>query len=253
MGYIDLTQNNIDAEHICCGFSDKKCTAGTQLKKNWLSSEFDQGYIFRRLDERAKVFVEYGPSESAWMPVNAPNTLMLGCFWVAGSYKGKGHGKALLDSVIEDAKRQGKDGVVTVAGTKKFHFMSDTKWLLDQGFEVCDSTANGFSLLVLKIGEPTNKIAFKDCVKSGECSEKDGLVVYYTNRCPFCEYYVNEVLVETAAIRNLPLKIVKLKSMDEAQSAPTPATIFSLFKDGKFVTTDLSVCLDNRFDKVVTN
>ncbi|MDP3450631.1 MAG: N-acetyltransferase [Anaerolineaceae bacterium] len=252
MGYIDLSQINIDAEHICCGFSDKKCNEGTQLKKAWLTNQFERGYVFRRLDERAKVFVEYGPSESAWLPVSAPNTLMLGCFWVSGSYKGKGHGKALLDSVIEDAKRQGKDGVVTVAGTKKFHFMSDTKWLLDQGFEICDTTPAGFDLLVLKFGESKGKPAFKDCVKSGECPEKTGLVVYYTNRCPFCEYHVRESLVETAAKRNLPLTIIKLESMEQAQSAPTPATIFSLFKDGKFVTTDLSVCLDSRFDKVVT-
>lgn len=251
MNYIDLTKINIGTEHICCGFSDKKCVTGTQLKKQWVAHEFDHGYVFRRLDERAKVFIEYGPSEQAWVPVDAPNTLMLGCFWVSGSYKGKGHGKALLATVIEDARKQDKDGVVTVVGTKKFHFMSDTKWLLDQGFEVVDSTPAGFSLLALNLGNQQNKPQFKDSVRSGECPDKNGLVVYYTNRCPFCEYYVREVLVETAARRSLPLKIIKLQSMEEAQSASTPATIFSLFKDGKFVTTDLSVCLDNRFDKVV--
>jgi GNAT superfamily N-acetyltransferase len=251
MGYINLNLHNISEEHICCGFSDKKCIEGTQLKKAWLAAQFERGYVFRRLDERAKVFIEYRPTESAWVPVDAPNTLMMGCFWVSGSYKGKGHGKALLDSVIEDAKRQGKDGVVTVAGTKKFHFMSDTKWLLGQGFEVSDTTPAGFSLLALNFGNPKMKPEFKDSVRGGECPDKSGLVVYYTNRCPFCEYYVREVLVETAGKRSLPLKIIKLQSAEEAQSAPTPATIFSLFKDGKFVTTDLSVCLDNRFDKVV--
>jgi GNAT superfamily N-acetyltransferase len=251
MGYINLNLHNISEEHICCGFSDKKCIEGTQLKKAWLAAQFERGYVFRRLDERAKVFIEYGPTESAWVPVDAPNTLMMGCFWVSGSYKGKGHGKALLDSVIEDAKRQGKDGVVTVAGTKKFHFLSDTKWLLGQGFEVSDTTLAGFSLLTLALTKQQYKPQFKDCVRGGECPDKSGLVVYYTNRCPFCEYYVREVLVETAGKRSLPLKIIKLQSAEEAQSAPTPATIFSLFKDGKFVTTDLSVCLDNRFDKVV--
>jgi len=39
--------------------------------------------------------------------------------------------------------------------------------------------------------------------------------------------------------------------MEQAQIAPTPATIFSLFYNGKFVTTDLSTCMDSRFDKVV--
>jgi hypothetical protein len=252
MNYIDLTKDNIGEEHICCGFSDKKCAQSYEMKKAWLKSEFERGYVFRRLDERAKVFIEYGPTEQTWAPVNAPNTLMLGCFWVSGSYKEKGHGKALLNSVFEDAKRQGKYGVVTVAGSKKFHFMSETKWLMDHGFEVCDTTPAGFSLLSLAIGEQNGKPLFNKSVKSGECPDKTGLVVYYSNRCPFCEYHVRESLVETAAKRNLPLKIIKLESMEQAQSAPTPATIFSLFKDGKFVTTDLSVCMDSRFDKAVT-
>lgn len=26
-------------------------------------NEFENGYVFRRLDERAKVFIEYGPAE----------------------------------------------------------------------------------------------------------------------------------------------------------------------------------------------
>lgn len=252
MGYINLSKNNITSEHICCGFSDKKCATGTILKKEWLSNEFQRGYVFRRLDERAKVFIEYGPTEQAWVPVEAPNTLLIGCFWVSGSFKGKGHAKSLLNFAMEDARLQGKHGLVTVVGTKKFHFMSDTKWLLDQGFELSDTTPSGFSLLVMNLVKHNSVVAFKDCVKSGECPDKNGIVVYYTNRCPFCEYYVKEVLVETVSKRKLALSIIKLDSMEDAQSAPTPATIFSLFKDGKFVTTDLSVCLDNRFDKVVS-
>jgi hypothetical protein len=39
--------------------------------------------------------------------------------------------------------------------------------------------------------------------------------------------------------------------MAKAQSSPTPATIFSLFYNGKFVTTDLSVCMDSRFNKEI--
>lgn len=39
--------------------------------------------------------------------------------------------------------------------------------------------------------------------------------------------------------------------MEEAQAAPTPATIFTLFYNGKFITTDLSVCMDKRFEKAL--
>ncbi len=41
--------------------------------------------------------------------------------------------------------------------------------------------------------------------------------------------------------------------MEKAQAAPSPATIFSLFYNGEFITTDLSVCLDNHFDKILKN
>ena len=141
--YITLTKENIEKEHICCAFSDKKCKDSYELKKTWLKNEFENGYVFRRLDERAKVFIEYGPAEKAWVPVNAPNYLMINCFWVSGKYKGCGHGKALLQSAVEDAKAQGRDGLVTVVGTSKFHFMGDAKWLLRQGFETIEKLPYG--------------------------------------------------------------------------------------------------------------
>jgi len=252
MTYITINQLNINEEHICCAFSDKKCTKSYQLKKEWLKKEFENNYIFRRLDERAKVFIEYGPAEKAWMPVTAINYLMIGCFWVSGKYKGKGHGKALLKQAITDAKKQGKDGLVTVVGKKKFHFMSDTKWLLKQGFIECDTTSSGFSLLVFKFNKNATLPHFNQQAKTGECPEKSGYVIYYTNRCPYTEYHVTESLSITASKRNLNIKVIKLETMKQAQAACTPATIFSLFYNGKFVTTDISVCMDSRFDKIVS-
>jgi len=248
---IILDKSNIDTEHICCAFSDKKCNEGYELKKDWLKKEFENGYVFRRIDARAKVFIEYGPADKGWVPVIAPNYLLINCFWVSGQYKGQGYGKELLRHAVEDAISQGKDGLVTVVGTSKFHFMSDTKWLLKQGFETCEQLSSGFSLLVKKINPKAPDPKFRDSVKSGECEDNNGLVIYYSNRCPFTEYHVTKSLAETAAKRNLPLKVIKLDTMEKAQSAPAPATIFSLFYNGKFVTTDLSACMDSRFDKVV--
>jgi len=250
MTYITLTKENISSEHICCAFSDKKCSASYELKKQWLTGEFDNDYVFRRLDERAKVFIEYGPADKAWVPVTAPNYMMIGCFWVSGKYKKKGHGKALLQEVIEAAKNQGKNGLVTVVGTKKFHFMSDTKWFLRQGFEIRESIPSGFSLISMDFDETSSRPRFNDCVKTGESPEKTGCVVYFSNRCPYSEYHVKKSLVESCEKRGIPLKIIKIETMEQAQSAPTPATIFSLFLDGRFVTTNISVCMDSRFDKI---
>ena len=249
--FITLDKTNIEKEHICCAFSDKKCAESYQLKKDWLKREFDNGFVFRRLDERAKVFIEYVSAEKVWMPVVAPNYLVINCFWVSGQYKGKGYAKALLQSAIDDAKNQGKDGIVAVVGTKKYHFMSDGKWLLRQGFEECAKLPSGFSLLVKKIDNKAVNPTFAESALSGECPDKNGLVVYYSNKCPFTEYHINNSLKETVEKRNIPCKIIKLESLEQAQNCPSPATIFSLFYNGKFITTDLSSCMDSRFDKIV--
>ena len=252
-GIITIDHTNIDTEHICCAFSDKKCRGSYEAKKNWLRREFYNGYVFRRIDARAKVFIEYGPAEFGWAPVTAPNYLLINCFWVSGQYKGQGYGKALLQLAIDDTKVKGKDGLVTVVGTDKFHFMSDTKWLLRQGFVTCETISSGFSLLTMKLNPDATNPSFKETVITGECPDKNGLVVYYSNRCPFSEFHVRTSLIESANKRKIPLKIVKIESIQDAQSAPSPATIFSLFFNGQFVTTDLSVCMDSRFDKVMGN
>lgn len=251
MEYINLNKANLGSEHICCGFSDKKITDSYQMKKEWLRHEFDQGYVFRRLDERAKVFIEYGPAEAGWIPVKAENYLILGCFWVSGKYKGQGHGKELLKYALDDAKQLGKYGLVTVVGTKKFHFMSDGKWLQKNGFTETARLDYGFSLLVNKLNLEAANPVFNETVLGGKCPDNDGITVYYSNRCPFAEYHIEVSLKETASKRNIPLTVIKLDTKEAAQGAPTPATIFSLYYKGSFVTTDLSICMDSRFDKTM--
>lgn len=129
--------------------------------------------------------------------------------------------------------------------------MSDTKWLLKKGFIECDTTHAGFSLLYLPFSAKAPKPYFNKLAKTGECTEKNRYVIYYSNRCPFTEYHVQESITETAAKRQLKIKVIKLETLKAAQESLTPATIFSLFYNGKFITTDLSVCMDSRFDKIV--
>jgi GNAT superfamily N-acetyltransferase len=249
MDFINLTTANIDDEHICCGFSDKKIVESYAAKKTWLKKEFERGYRFYRLDERAKVFIEYGPAESAWLPVEAEDLFNINCFWVSGKYKGHGYAKILLRQAEKDARSDGRAGLMTVTGRKKYHFMSDGKWFIKQGFEIVDETETGFILLVKIFDRDTKLPQFTDTARKGICPNDKGLTAYYSNRCPFAEYHVTENLTATAKALNLPLEIIKFQSLPEVKAAPSPATIFSLFKDGKFLTTDVGICLENRFVK----
>ena len=67
--FINLTIENIDKEHLCCAIADKKHQAGVAVKKNWLKERIAEGHVFRKLDEKGKVFIEYAPLETAWVPV----------------------------------------------------------------------------------------------------------------------------------------------------------------------------------------
>lgn len=261
MSYITLDKDNVANEHICCGISDKKCRESYGMKKAWLGDRFDEGYVFRKLDERAKVFIEYGPAEHAWVPVDAPGYMMLGCFWVSGRFKKSGHGKALLESALEDARKQGKAGLAAIAGKKKFHFMSDGSWLKRRGFTVSDSTEDGFELLVLPADGPASvddeafapagsaAPAFRESVRRGIPPSREGIAVLYSHRCVFTDYHVNRSLKESAEKRGIPLHISKIESREQAQNACTPATLFSLYYNGQFITTDVSACMDSRIDK----
>ncbi len=253
MTYLTLTPETLTDQHICCAISDKKCAAGYAAKKHWLADEYARGYRFHRLDERGKVFIEYGPGDQSWQPLDAKGWMVLGCFWVSGKFKKQGHGTALLEQVQKDAHAENCHGIATVVGTKKMHFMSDGKWLKKMGFEEVDRLDSGFSLLV-----NTTKVAasdlprFSKSARAGLSDKATGVHVYYSNRCPFTEHHVTSELSASCAARNLSLSIHKIDSLEKARNSPCPATIFALFRDGQFVTTDISACLDKRFDKVMT-
>lgn len=120
--YIHLTTDNLNREHLCCAIADKKHQRGVDIKKAWLKERITEGHVFRRLDEKSKVFIEYAPLERAWVPVEGENYLFIYCLWVSGSYKGKGYGKELLEYCINDAKEQGKSGVCAISSRKKKPF-----------------------------------------------------------------------------------------------------------------------------------
>lgn len=89
MNYINLTPENLESEHLCCANAgDRKHLHGVTQKKDWLRSRLPEGHVFRKLDARGKVFIEYAPLETAWVPVVGENYLYIYCLWVSGSFKG---------------------------------------------------------------------------------------------------------------------------------------------------------------------
>ena len=71
--FINLTLDNIDNEHLCCIIRTKKNHPGVEAKREWLKDRLPNGHVFRKLNEKATVFVEYAPLEQAWVPIEGDN------------------------------------------------------------------------------------------------------------------------------------------------------------------------------------
>ena len=89
--FVDLTAENLADEHLCCIIRTKKAHPGVEAKRRWLSDRLREGHVFRKLNAKGVVFIEYAPLETAWVPVIGDNYYYIYCLWVAGPYKGKGY------------------------------------------------------------------------------------------------------------------------------------------------------------------
>lgn len=237
MDMIRVDAQNLAKEHICCAISDTKGENCVGSKKAWLAQRFADGLVFRKMDARGKAFIEYMPAEAAWCPIEAEGYLHIHCLWVSGQLQGQGFAGRLLASCVEDALAQSKRGVTIVSAPKKMPFLSDPKFLKHKGFRIADSAAPFFELLHLPLEEGTPPPHFKGCAKQGRI-EEPGIVLYYSNQCPFTDKYA-PLLKTVAAQHGRIVTLRKLETTAQAQSAPSPFPTYSLFIDGKFVTNEI--------------
>ena len=242
--YINLTPENIDGEHLCCAIGDPKHKAGVDSKKEWLKQRLSEGHVFRKLNVKGKVFIEYAPLESAWTPVNADNYIYIYCLWVSGRYKGSGYAKELLKYALNDAKSSGKSGICTISSKKKKPFISDKKFFEHFGFKTADSVGD-YELLALPFGNELPR--FNDCVRNAEIDSKD-FTIYYSPQCPYAVNGIGEIS-EYAKENGIPLNIVKVDSLEKAKQVPCIFNNWANFKDGKFISNTL--LNKNSFEKLI--
>ncbi len=248
MELIKITQDNLEQENICCAISNNKDTQ-VMSKKAWLKERLDEGLVFLKGNVRGKCFIEYIPAECAWVPIEAEEYMYIDCLWVSGQYKGHGYSNLLLDNCIEDSQAKGKKGLVALSSKKKMGFLSDPKYMRYKRFEVADTANPYFELLYFPFDKSAHKPHFRKAVKEHEGMDK-GFTLYYTNQCPFTDKYV-PLLEEIAAVRNVSFKVVHIQTREEAQSAPTPFTTFSLFYNGEFMTHE--ILSEKKFLKILEN
>jgi len=239
MKIIEINQNNIDSEHICCAIgNDKENKARAQTKKDWLKNQFGAGLRFKRLDERGKVFIEYIPIESVWKPLVGKNYMVINCLWVSGQFKGKGLSTQLLNECIKDTKALKMDGIIVVTSNKVKPFLTDKKFYSKHGFECIDTAIPYFELFVYKINKNAINPSFTEKARSGQCDIKEGFSFIYSNQCVFMEEYV-QLLNNVAKEMEQKTTTIKLESHNDAKSNGSPFGTLGIYYNGQFVTHEL--------------
>ena len=243
--YINLTTENTDREHICCAIGDPKHRDGVNMKKEWIKSRLKDGHVFRKLNARGKMFIEYEPLETAWTPVAGDNYEYIYCLWVAGSFKNKGIGRELLEYAINDAKNSGKNGICTITAKKKKPFLGDKKFFEHFGFKPVDSIGD-FELLALEFKKGDTP---KFCANARNMkTESKDFTVFYSNACPYTEYEVSE-LSEYAAKNGIKINFIKIDTLEKAKNAPCIFLNWANFLNGEFISN--TILNANSFEKLL--
>ena len=233
--FINLTTENLANEHLCCIIRSKKSHPGVEAKRQWLSERLSEGHVFRKLDAKATVFIEYAPLETAWVPINGDNYLYLYCLWVTGSYKGKGYGKALMEYCLDDAKEKGKSGICMLGAKKQKSWLSNQAFAKKFGFEVVDTTDNGYELLALSLDGTTPR--FAPNVKTPGIESKE-LTIYYDLQCPYIHQNI-EMIKQHCEESKIPVSFIQVDTLQKAKELPCVFNNWGVFYNGNFETVNL--------------
>ncbi len=233
--FLTLTPENLADEHLCCIIRTKKPHPGVEAKRRWLADRLQEGHVFRKLNQRATVFLEYAPLETAWVPVVGDNYFYLYCLWVLGEYRGKGYARALLESCLADAKAQGKSGLCMLGAQKQKAWLSDQSFAKKFGFEVVDTTDYGYDLLALSFDGTLP--SFSAGAKRGVIPDET-LTIYYDFQCPFILQSIENVrrFCEEARI---PLRLIQVDTLEQAKALPCVFNNYAVFYCGRFETVNL--------------
>ena len=233
--FTNLTTENLSNEHLCCIIRSKKSHPGIEAKRQWLSDRLNEGHVFRKLNAKATVFIEYAPLETAWVPVIGDNYYYLYCLWVLGSPRGNGYGKALIEYCIADAKEKGRSGICMLGAKKQKSWLSDQSFAKKFGFEVVDATDDGYELLALSFDGTIP--AFAPNAKKQKI-ESNVLTIYYDMQCPYI-YQKIELIKQYCETNNVPVSLIQVDTLQKAKELPCVFNNWGVFYKGNFETVNL--------------
>lgn len=233
--FLSLTPENLAGEHLCCIIRTKKLHPGVEAKRRWLAARLEEGHVFRKLNEKATVFIEYAPLETAWVPIEGENFIYIYCLWACGPYKGKGYGRALMEDCIADARKNGKAGLCMLGAAKQKAWLSDQAFAKKFGFKTVDTAPGGYELLALSFDGTLPR--FAPNAKSMKV-ESQALTIYYSAQCPYTWQSI-EMVRRYCEENAVPVQLLPVDRLAQAKQLPCVFNNWAVFYKGGFETVNL--------------
>ena len=232
--FIQLTEENLEEEHICCIIRSRSIHPGIQSKKEWLSWQLKHGHVFYKLNQKGCCFIEYAPLEYSWVPVTGENYLYIYCLWVNSPFKKQGYGKQLMEHCISQAKEEGYSGICMLGSKKQKNWLSNQSFAKSFGFQVVDTTCDGYELLAYSLD---GRIPSFSKSVTQKIEEKE-LTIYYSDQCPFIDQKIKQIQSYCDS-HLIPYHLIHVTSLEMAKNLPCVFNNFGAFYKQKFITVNL--------------
>jgi hypothetical protein len=145
-----------------------------------------------------------------------------------------------MEYCLADAKAKGKSGICMLGAKKQKSWLSDQSFAKKFGFEVVDTTDNGYELLALSFDGTIPR--FAQNVKKQEI-ESNELTIYYDMQCPYICQNI-EIIKQYCEMNDVPVSFIQVDTLQKAKELPCVFNNWAVFYKGKFETVNLLLDVD---------
>lgn len=140
-----------------------------------------------------------------------------------------------MEYCLADAKEKGKSGICMLGAKKQKSWLSNQAFAKKFGFEVVDTTDNGYELLALSLDGTTPR--FAPNVKTPGIESKE-LTIYYDLQCPYIHQNI-EMIKQHCEESKIPVSFIQVDTLQKAKELPCVFNNWGVFYNGNFKTVNL--------------
>jgi uncharacterized beta-barrel protein YwiB (DUF1934 family) len=230
---LDVTPENVNVMP-CCGIKNLQ-HEGHKRKVVWLKNHFGKGLKAKVLMSNGKSqigYIEYLPGQYVFRGVDADGYMFIHCLWTFyKKFQNQGWGMRLIECAIKDAQSNGMNGVAVL--TRQKPWLADSRIYLKCGFEVVERRPPDYELLVIKFRPESLSPTIR---KTTPRLDKSGLLVIRSGQCPHTIRFSEKISDYARRKYQYEARLVEIETFQDAQDAPTPYAVFSIFYDKELLT-----------------